>query len=309
MVDKFTQDEEINSRSMIRYVQLLRPQQWLKNLFIFLPLFFDRHLTDMACLLPAGISFAAFCLAASSVYCINDICDCPADRLHPLKSRRPIASGRVSRRTGYAVASGLLLSAMALLLLLPAKDTVWKMTALVLSYYAMNIGYCIRFKHVAIVDVFIIAAGFVMRVVAGGLSTHIHLTHWIVMMTFLLALFLAFAKRRDDVVLRQATGVAVRSSAKHYTPDFLNQILAILAGVTIVCYIMYSVSDEVIARMGSHHVYLTSVFVLAGIIRYLQITLVETRSGDPTRVLAKDRFIQACLALWIISFLVIIYIL
>jgi 4-hydroxybenzoate polyprenyltransferase len=294
---------------MNNIVQLLRPHQWLKNLFIFLPLFFDRHLTDMNCLIPAGISFAAFSLTASSVYCINDICDYEADRLHPLKCNRPIAVGKVSRRAGYALAFGLLVAALSLLLWLPEKKTAGKMMALMLAYYVMNIGYCIRLKHVAIVDVFIIAAGFVIRVVAGGLSTHIRLTHWIVLMTFLLALFLAFAKRRDDVVIWQATGVVVRPNTNRYNLDFLNQILAILASITIVCYIMYSVSDEVIARMNSPHVYLTSIFVVAGIIRYMQITLVETRSGDPTRILAKDRFMQACLALWTISFLTIIYIL
>ncbi|MDR2120050.1 MAG: decaprenyl-phosphate phosphoribosyltransferase [Tannerella sp.] len=310
MVDKFVTDEKGDSVPMTAYIALLRPQQWLKNMFVFLPLFFDGRLTDATCLVSAGIACASFCLAASSVYCINDICDCEADRLHPLKCRRPIAAGKVGRRTGYALAFALLLVSTALPALLPGgKETAWKMAALVLSYYAMNIGYCFGLKRVAIVDVFIIAAGFVMRVVAGGFSTHVHLTHWIILMTFLLALFLAFAKRRDDVMIRQSTGVTVRSAAKQYTPDFLNQILAILASVTIVCYIMYSVSDEVIVRMGSPYVYLTSVFVLAGIIRYLQITLVDGQSGSPTRILLKDRFIQACLALWIIGFLIIIYVL
>jgi 4-hydroxybenzoate polyprenyltransferase len=293
---------------MNSFVQLLRPHQWTKNLFVFLPLFFDRRLTDMDCLVSAGISFASFCLIASSIYCINDIRDSESDRLHPVKCKRPIASGKVSHRSGYALSFVLLLASISLLLLLE-KGIAWKMTLLLLSYYVMNLCYCIGLKRVAIVDVFIIATGFVMRVVAGGFSTQIHLTHWIILMTFLLALFLAFAKRRDDVVIRQATGVTVRSNTKHYTPDFLNQILTILASITIVCYIMYSVSEEVIARMDSPHIYLTSIFVLAGIIRYMQIALVETKSGDPTHILVKDRFIQACLALWIISFLVIIYIL
>lgn len=293
---------------MRKYVELIRPDQWVKNLFIFLPLFFDRHLLDTAYLFPAGITFVAFCLMASSIYCLNDICDYEIDKLHPRKRKRPIASGAVRFSAAYVILFVLLFFSVALVLIF-LKESGWETAGILLFYYVLNVGYCIKLKQIAIIDVFIIASGFVLRVLAGGISAHIHLTHWIILMTFLLALFLAFAKRRDDVILLQETGITVRPNIHNYNSDFMNQVLTILASVLMVCYIMYSVSDEVIARMGSRHVYLTVIFVLAGIIRYLQLALVEAKSGNPTNIFMKDRFIQACILLWIVSFLVIIYIL
>jgi len=171
----------------------------------------------------------------------------------------------------------------------------------------MNIAYSLKLKQLAIVDVFIIATGFVLRVLAGGMATDIFLSHWIVLMTFLLTLFLAFAKRRDDVVTLEESGVAMRPSVNHYNLPFMNLAISILASITMVCYIMYTVSPVVVERFNSPYVYLTSLFVLAGIIRYLQITVVDVKSGSPTRVLLKDRFIQGCILCWIIAFVLIIY--
>ena len=172
----------------------------------------------------------------------------------------------------------------------------------------LNIIYCIKLKQFAIVDVFIIAFGFVLRVVIGGVVAGIFISQWIVLMTFLLALFLAFAKRRDDVILHEAMGVTLRDNTNRYNLNFLNQTLTIIGSITMVCYMMYTVSDEVCARMNTHYLYLTSIFVLAGIIRYLQLTLVDDKSGSPTKILMKDRFIQLCILAWIISFIIIIYV-
>lgn len=162
-------------------------------------------------------------------------------------------------------------------------------------------------KHVALLDVFVIALGFVLRILAGGLATGISLSHWIVLMTFLLSLFLAFGKRRDDVLIYESGGAAVRDTLHRYSLAFINQAISIVASVTIVCYIMYTVSPDVTERLHSIHVYATSLFVLAGIIRYLQLTIVDLRSGSPTEVLLKDRFIHACIAGWVASFAVILY--
>lgn len=175
------------------------------------------------------------------------------------------------------------------------------------AYIILNIAYSLKLKHLAIVDVFIIATGFVLRVLAGGLATDIHITHWIVLMTFLLALFLAFAKRRDDVVMFESSGVETRKTASQYNLSFLNEAISIVASITMVCYILYTVSPEVVERFNSPYVYLTSLFVLAGIIRYLQITIVDVKNGSPTRVLLHDRFIQGCIICWIASFALIIY--
>lgn len=289
------------------YIMLIRPHQWVKNLFIFLPVFFGGHLLEWHYMVPALITFAAYCFVAGSIYCFNDIHDREADRQHPKKRLRPVASGRVSVRSGYVLMAVMLLSAMAVIFQLPAGDRL-KVSAVIFCYYAMNIAYCVRLKRIALVDVFVIATGFVLRIVVGGLATHIALSHWIVLMTFLLALFLALAKRRDDVVIYEETGVKPRSNILRYNLSFLNQAISIIASVTMVCYIMYTVSEEVISRMGSNLLYATSVFVLAGIMRYLQLTIVDAKSGSPTRILLKDRFMQGCIFGWIISFCMILYI-
>jgi 4-hydroxybenzoate polyprenyltransferase len=175
------------------------------------------------------------------------------------------------------------------------------------AYYLLNIAYCVKLKHIAIVDVFIISTGFVLRVFAGGLATNVYISHWIILMTFLLALFLTFAKRRDDVVIYSKTEVKVRRNINRYSLEFINQAISIIASVTIVCYIMYTVSAEVIIHFQTSYLYITSIFVLAGIIRYMQLAIVDVKSGSPTKILLKDKFTQLCVIAWIITFFVIIY--
>lgn len=175
-------------------------------------------------------------------------------------------------------------------------------------YYVMNLAYCMKLKQYALVDVFIIATGFVMRVLLGGIVNDIELSLWIVLMTFLLALFLAFAKRRDDVVIYQETGVKARKNVNRYNLEFMNQAITVVCTSTLVAYIMYTVSDEVTERLGSRYIYLTTVFVLAGMLRYLQLSIVDVKSGSPTKVLMKDRFIQLCILGWGLTFWVLIYV-
>lgn len=284
---------------------LLRPQQWMKNGFVFLPLFFSGNLCNTSMLLQALVAFLAYSLAASSIYCFNDIYDREADRLHPKKRLRPVASGVVSVAKAYV----LMLFTLILSLLVAFYGLIaWREACFIIGfYYVMNLAYCIRLKQIALVDVVIIAVGFVLRVVLGGAVTGIVLSHWIVVMTFLLALFLAFAKRRDDVVLYENTGVLPRRNVNRYNLQFMNQTIAVIASITLVAYMMYTVSDEVMERLGSHRIYVTAIFVLMGILRYMQLTIVDVKSGSPTKVLMHDRFVQACIAGWGISFLVLIY--
>lgn len=171
----------------------------------------------------------------------------------------------------------------------------------------LNIAYCLKLKLFAIIDVFIVASGFVLRLVAGGVACDIWLSPWIVSLTFLLALFLAFAKRRDDVVQYELKGSITRKNVNRYNRAFLDQVLGLIGAIIIVCYVMYAVSPDVEARLDSQYVYVTSVFVLAGILRYLQLTIVDSRSGSPTAVLYRDRFIQSCVACWILMFMFILY--
>lgn len=287
-------------------VRLLRPQQWLKNLFVFLPLFFSGQIINLsewgACL----IAFAAFSFTASAVYCFNDIIDAAIDKMHPEKRCRPIASGRVGKMTAYITIFVLLLLAVSVVFFWSGEKGGSILLAL-FAYVFINVAYSLKLKQIAIIDVFIVAIGFVIRVVVGGIVTGVVLSQWIILMTFLLALFLAFAKRRDDVVLFQSSGVSMRKNIGQYNLDFINQVITIIGTITIVCYIMYSVSDEVTKRFENQYVYITSVFVLAGIIRYMQLTLVNVKSGNPTHILMHDRFIQLCIAAWVATFCIIIY--
>lgn len=296
-------------KTLVNILRLMRIEQWMKNTFIFLPLFFDRHLLDWSYWSPSLVAFFAFCFAASGIYCFNDIYDVEADRLHPKKFKRPIASCAISVAQGYAVMIACWLISAALILtdifLLHNCTLLW---AIILFYVVMNLAYTFRLKRVPILDVFIIAVGFVLRIFAGGVNAHIFISHWIVLITFLLALFLAFAKRRDDVVEFEATGTTRRKGVDKYNTAFMNQAMTIVATLTMVSYIMYTLSDSVIERIGNPYLYLTSVFVLAGIIRYLQITIVDEKSGSPTKVLLKDHFIQLCIAGWLIAFAIILYI-
>jgi 4-hydroxybenzoate polyprenyltransferase len=290
----------------MHYIHLLRPLQWLKNLFVFAPIFFSSNLLKWEFFWPTLIVFMAFCLISSSIYCFNDLRDVEADRLHPKKQKRPIASGAVSVRSGYAM---MIVCTIGAFTLLPFSRSVnLPYLYLILAiYWLMNVAYCLWLKQYALIDVTIIAIGFVMRVLIGGLTTDIWISHWLVMMTFLVTLFLAFTKRNDDYRIYEQTGLKPRVSITGYNKTFINEATAIIASVTLVCYIMYTMSEEVIARMGTRYVYLTSGWVLAGMLRYLQNMIVFGLSGSPTKSLVKDHFIQFCIVGWIASFFVIIY--
>lgn len=285
-------------------LKLMRIHQWVKNLFIFLPLFFNRQLTDIQALTSCIIVFFGFSLVASSIYCFNDIADLGADKIHPTKSKRPIASGSISKSAAYVIMTVCLVAGIAILMTDRFRYQTLGVTAI---YFFMNLAYTVKLKHYSIVDAFIIALGFVLRIVLGGVSTGIFLTHWIVIMTFLLALFLAFAKRRDDVIVYRTTNVKARKNVINYNVEFLNAILNITATITVIAYLMYSISEEVTLRFKCNWVYLTSLFVIAGIFRYLQITMVFEESGSPTKILLRDRFIQLCILGWGLSFFMIIY--
>lgn len=291
---------------MKNVISLLRPQQWAKNFFVFLPLFFSGKISNTNLLLTTFIVFISFSFIASSIYCFNDIHDMNADRIHPKKCIRPIACGKISITQAYIIMV-ICISTSLLITFLWINNFI-SIYIIISSYFTLNILYSIKLKQIAIVDVFIIASGFVLRILAGGKATNIELSHWIILMTFLLALFLAFAKRKDDITIYEKTGTIVRKNIGQYNLQFMDQTLSIIASITVVCYIMYTVSDDVIKRLNSSYLYITSVWVLAGIIRYLQLTTVDMKSGNPTKILMTDRFIQYCISGWIISFIIILYI-
>ncbi len=290
---------------------LIRPVQWIKNFVVFGPIVFGGALTNMGALLQDVIVFVAFSLAASSIYCFNDILDVAYDRRHTEKKHRPIASGKVTVAQAYALMALLLVAAMAVVLL-PAMMGVnpsglQRAAAVIGFYWLLNLAYCMKIKQYAIIDVCTVALGFVLRLLAGGMAAHITLSKWIVLMTFLLMLFMSFAKRRDAVIRMEATGEPPRKNTIYYNTTFINQALTITAAVTLVCYIMYTVSPEVIAQWHTEYLYLTSVYGLVGLLRYIQIAVVEKKSGNPTKVILKDRIIQVIGLCWLVAFLLIIY--
>ena len=291
---------------MIHYIYLLRPLQWLKNTFVFAPIFFSNNLLKPEYFWPTLVVFASFCLVSSSIYCFNDLRDVEADRMHPKKCHRPIASGKVSIRSGYVMMALCVIGAFMLLPLAGSSNTPY-LYMILSAYWLMNIGYCLKLKQIAILDVTVIAIGFVIRVLIGGVTTGIWISHWLVMMTFLVTLFLAFTKRNDDYRIYEQTGIKPRVSISGYNKTFINEATAIIASVTLVSYIMYTMSPEVIERMETRYVYLTSGWVLAGLLRYLQNMIVFGLSGSPTKSLVKDHFIQFCILGWLVSFFVIIY--
>jgi decaprenyl-phosphate phosphoribosyltransferase len=293
-------------RSVTSYIrsviQLIRVRHWVKNLFLFIPSFFAGHLFKTQELLLVGIGAFAFSLVASGVYVINDYRDRFVDRLHPTKKLRPIASGEIGAVSAWIlivllVASGLVLAASIELIFF----------YLLLSYFIMNVAYSFGLKNIPILDLFIVSVGFLLRIYSGGVIADLPITHWLSIMILLLALFLIIAKRRDDILINAKNGCVIRKSTQTYNLDFINSCITLLSAVVIVAYIMYTVSPEVTERFNSDYLFITTIFVIAGIMRYLQIIFVENKSGSPTRIFIKDKFILITIGAWILSFYLIIY--
>lgn len=284
------------------YIQLLRPRDWAKNLFIFIPLFFSGDLFHWDLYPRLIMGFIAFCCVASGIYIINDYRDIDDDKKHPEKFKRPLASGAVSKTAAIIIC--ILLVTAGFLLAYFIRD---KFLFVLGIYFILNLAYSFGLKTIPILDIIIVAIGFVLRIKSGAVIAIIGLTEWLNIMVFLLALFMAIGKRRDDVLLKLSSGTDMRKSIKGYNLEFLNVVLALVCAVIVVAYFMYTMSPEVILRMGTYRLYYTCLFVLAGILRYLQIIFVQASAGSPTKILYKDRFIQVSILLWIASFYLIIY--
>lgn len=292
---------------MKNLIRLIRPHQWVKNLVVLLPVFFGGALLHIESVYAGLVTALCFSFAASSIYCLNDIVDVEDDRQHPVKCHRPMASGAISITQGYTLM--FLMFVLSMLSTFLLRQSQLETASVILFYWLLNIAYCLKLKQYAIIDVCVVSFGFVLRILAGGYATSIHLSKWIVLMTFLLMLFLSFAKRRDDVVRMNETGYAPRQNTIRYNLTFINQAITITSSVTLVCYIMYTVSPETIQNFHTDYLYLTSVFVLVGLLRYIQIAVVDKRSGDPTKVMLHDRFMQFVVLAFGLAFLFIIYVL
>ena len=283
-------------------LQLLRPTQWSKNTVLFAALIFAKHLFRVPDLITVTLGFLAFCALASGAYVMNDLRDCERDREHPLKSLRPLPSGRVRRGTATALGVGLVLAGLAGAIALQPGFGL-----LAGTYFALQVAYTFWLKETVILDVMSIAAGFVIRAVAGGVVIAVPISPWLVICTFLLALFLGFSKRRHELILLEARATEHRASLKEYSPYFLDQMIAVVTASTVVAYAIYTVSPEVREKLGTDKLYLTIPFVLFGIFRYLYLVHQREEGGNPTQLLLRDQPLLVDVLLWIATASLLLY--
>lgn len=291
-----------NRSTAANLIVSLRPDQWTKNLIVFAALIFAVKLLDPAALALASAAFLIFCVLSGSVYLLNDVSDREADRRHPLKRLRPIASGALSAGTALTWAVGLSVSALAAAY---ALRPVFALAAA--AYLALFVWYTHALKHVVILDVMSIAIGFVLRAVAGGLVIGVPVSDWLLVCTILLALFLGLAKRRHEITMLTDGASGHRRILEEYDPYLLDQMIAIVAAATLVVYIIYCASPETAERFGTRLLVLTTPFPIYGIFRYLYLVHRKHGGGSPSDMLLRDRPLLSCVALWGIAVVVLIY--
>ena len=287
--------------NLLRLLRLLRPHQWLKNGFVFIGLLFGHAWNDPHKLSQALAAFVAFCLLASAVYVMNDLIDREQDRRHPKKKLRPLAAGTVSVRAAV-VLGALCLIAGGVIAVRYAGSAPW----LFLAYVVMNLGYCFGLKHVVILDVFIIAAGFMLRILAGTLGIDIAPSHWLLLCGLMVTLFLGFAKRRAELNALLQESAGHRRVLEHYTAAMLDQFIAIAADGTIISYSLYTVSAETVALHGTRGLMVTIPFVVYGILRYLWRLHRQGGGGDPAQELLGDPHLLTAAAGWLVVVLALL---
>ena len=279
----------------------MRPLEWIKNVFVFAPLFFSGQAAEPQKLAIICMVFLAFSAMSSAIYLLNDITDANLDRIHPQKRFRPIASGQVSIKIAGFCAIALAFGSLASLMFLP------KVFATVLVYGLLNILYCLWFKNLVIIDVFCIALGFVLRVFAGGLAINVTPSSWLVLATFLLSLFLALAKRRHELLIMEKGAIRHRPVLEHYSLAVVDELISVVTPVTLITYILYTLDPTTINHFNSRLLYLTSVFVMFGIFRYLFLVHKMNVGGSPANLVVKDLPLLFAVLGWVTMFFVIVY--
>lgn len=280
----------------------MRPQQWIKNFFVFAALVFAGHLRIAHDVLTTCLGFVCFSLVASSVYLFNDIIDLEKDKLHPAKSHRPLPSGALAVPTAFAAAG--VLAAVGLLGGVILKT---EFGAILLLYVVINVLYSLKLKETVILDVMTISAGFVLRVVGGAFLISVPTSEWLIICTVLLSLFLGFSKRRHELTILEAHANTHRAVLQHYSPYFLDQMIGIVTASTVMSYTLYTISEDTILKFGTNHLIYTVPFVLYGIFRYLYLVHKKEEGGNPTKIVLTDRPLLIDLVLWILTATLIIY--
>ena len=291
-----------NSTIVINLIRSMRPKQWIKNLFVLAPLIFSKTLFVYPLNVKAFMAFAIFCAVSGCIYLINDIADREEDQRHPVKRLRPIASGALSPYFAAAVAA---------ILLLISFISGYRMGAYffvsVAIYFLINLVYSTFLKHVVLLDVFVIALGFVLRVISGGVAIAVELSSWLLLCTLLIALFLALCKRRHELVLLEEEAATHRKILEEYSPYFLDQLIAVVTASTLVTYALYTMSDEVYVKFGSDNLKYTIPFVLYGIFRYLYLVHQKNKGGSPTEIMMSDLPMLVNIGLWVSAVGLVLY--
>jgi 4-hydroxybenzoate polyprenyltransferase len=282
-------------------IRSFRPEQWTKNLIVFGALVFSKSFTDLQLIESSIILFGLFCLASSSVYLFNDVLDYEKDRVHPTKSNRPIASGVIPRSTAVVLSALFMAGAMLAAWILLNPQTV----LLLACYAVLNILYSIVLKHIVIVDVMTIAVGFVLRAIAGGIAISVPISSWLVVCTFLLALFLAFGKRRHELESLKEAASEHRAILEHYSIYFLDQMISVVTAAVVVAYTFYTLSPEVEQKLGVEHLEISMPFVMYGIFRYLYLIHKKEKGGSPSRILLTDLPLLVNVLLWFATVLIL----
>lgn len=293
----------VSARLFVRNLLIsLRPRQWTKNLIIFAGLIFGQRLSDPRAVIQAWAAFAIFCALSSAVYLLNDVVDREADRQHPLKAKRPIAAGDITPGVAIGVASALGLTALgcAYALSVPFGHVA-------LAYLALLALYSGMLKRLVIVDVLTIALGFVLRAAAGAVVVSVPISHWLLVVTIQLALFLALCKRRHELVTLAGQASSHRRSLGEYSPALLDQFIAIVAASTLIAYAIYTISPETQAKFGTDLIGLTLPFPMYGLFRYLFLVHRKADGGNPSDTLLTDLPLLTCVALWGLTVMAIVY--
>jgi 4-hydroxybenzoate polyprenyltransferase len=284
-------------------LSLLRIPQWMKNFFLFAPLIFSKHLFEAGYFWTETIAFVVFCLISSAVYIINDIADREVDRRHPIKRTRPLAAGTMS--ISAAVVLALLLLALGAVL---AKDLPANFRLIAAVYIVMNVAYSFWLKHLILLDVFLIASGFMIRVLAGAYAIDVAISHWLVLCTLFVSLFLSTSKRRGELVMsQQIEGYEGRAVLKQYDLASIDQIMTVAAAGMAISYALYTVSDRTVRMFGTENLVFTTVFVLFGIFRYLILIKAKPMEDNPIRLLLSDPMMVLNIFAWFITCVVVIY--
>ena len=280
----------------------MRPKQWLKNTFVFAVILFSHKLADLHAIAWTWLAFASFCLLSSAIYLVNDSVDAERDRAHPVKCHRPIAAGTLS--VPAALTAAVLLAVVGLVGALPLGRPF---LLVAIFYLVLQVAYSLGLKNLVILDLFTIAAGFVLRVVAGAFAVRAELSSWLIICTILLSLFLGLGKRRHEIATLAGGSQEHRKVLKHYSIYLLDQMIGVVTASTLVCYALYTVSTETVQRFHTRNLMYTIPFVLYGIFRYLYLIHQKGEGGNPENILVSDIPLVVDILLWAMSAAFVIY--